>query len=82
MITMYNYVLAVSIENEKYGKISNKIKIISMAICLFFSILVFFLPLELSYENQIYSYGVAVNFVYVFSFLMIITSIFVITYKL
>ena len=65
------YVYLVSEGKEKYGKMYKKIgKMIYMLIALM-CILLTILPIELNYGVNVYSYGQAVNLIYVYAFLNI-----------
>lgn len=73
LLSAYSYL--VSNGGKKYDLLIKKHKAIFYAVVIISILAVFTLPIELNYGDAVYSYGVAVNFIYIYSFLNVILCI-------
>lgn len=73
LYTLYSF--SISIGKEKYEKNKSKLLKIYYIIVLISSIIIYFLPLYYSTGDKIYSYGPAVNYIYMYSTFTIILCI-------
>ena len=69
MFFIYTY--AVSVGVEKYQQTKKKILTFFLTIASIVGIILLFLPLNLSYGDKVYSYGPAVDLLYIYSTIMI-----------
>ena len=75
MLTLFVYVVAVSIDINKYNEMADRVKKKAMISFFLLSIITFALPLNLSTTDKIYSYGPAVSFIFIISFVILSISI-------
>lgn len=81
MLIFIIYVIAISMDINKFIKYKKKIKLSAIFIFLVFSFIIFLLPIKLNYGKKIYSYGPAVATVYVYSFIILLFCIIILFKK-
>ena len=74
-ILFFMYTYSVSVSTEKYEKTKNKAFVFLSIVGICCSILLFFLPISISYGDKIYSYGPAVDLIYLHSTFVLTASI-------
>ncbi len=75
IIIITNYFISISFNNEIYNKLKKVIFIISRLIFVSSSLLIALLPIGFSVEHGVYSYGPAVDIVYVLMSMIVIFNI-------
>lgn len=74
-ILFFMYTYSVSVNIEKYEKTKNKAFVFLSIVGICCSILLLFLPISISYGDKIYSYGPAVDLIYLHSTFVLTASI-------
>lgn len=69
------YTICISIGEEHFKKIKNKITLYFLIIFIIFTLLSLFMPLKVYYDEYMYSYGAAVSIVYILSVICIIVAL-------
>ncbi|MCI5733285.1 MAG: hypothetical protein MR296_04590 [Tenericutes bacterium] len=79
MIWMAGFIIYIMLVSSSNGKISKKIRIIVWAIVSLLCVIDFFLPFNVKLKNDVlmYSYGLSVNFVFIYCLAGYIISLFI-----
>ena len=73
--TFFIYTYSVSVGFEKYQQTKNKLISSFLIITTIINILLLFLPLNINYGDKIFSYGVAVDLLYIYSSIIIVLCV-------
>ena len=74
-ILFFMYTYSISVNIEKYERTKSRAFIFLSVVGIFCSIILLFLPISISYGDKIYSYGPAVDLIYLHSSFVLIASI-------